>query len=215
MAKREGILSRWFRQRAEAEEKAEAAESQAAGSFGSETGPAATIEAAAKRPTKEELDSMEKELKEAELRKKMLAQKEKARREMEEALRKSEEAREKAKAKAEEFKRKEEAEKEMEALRRKLEQAKAEIAAERRKLKAEKQLEEMRQKIEAARAKIKADAAKRTYVVKSGDSLSAIAKKLLGDASLWPKIYEANKDVIGDNPNLIHPGQEYTIPDLD
>lgn len=26
------------------------------------------------------------------------------------------------------------------------------------------------------------------------------------------KIYEANKGVIGKNPNLIYPGQKYTIP---
>ena len=53
---------------------------------------------------------------------------------------------------------------------------------------------------------------KRTYVVKAGDSLSKIAKNLYGDAKRWPEIYEANKDLIGDNPNLIHPGQEYRIP---
>ena len=58
-------------------------------------------------------------------------------------------------------------------------------------------------------------AAKATYVVQPGDSLSAIAKKLMGDANLWPKLYEANKDIIGDNPDLIHPGQEFTIPDVD
>ena len=48
-----------------------------------------------------------------------------------------------------------------------------------------------------------------TYVVKSGDSLSNIAKALLGDASRWPEIYELNKDVIGDNPNLIKPGRRW------
>jgi nucleoid-associated protein YgaU len=53
---------------------------------------------------------------------------------------------------------------------------------------------------------------KQVYVVKSGDSLSKIAKELLGDASRWPEIYELNKDVIGDNPNLIKPGQELKIP---
>jgi nucleoid-associated protein YgaU len=53
---------------------------------------------------------------------------------------------------------------------------------------------------------------KQVYVVKSGDSLSKIAKELLGDASRWPEIYELNKDVIGDNPNLIKPGQEFKIP---
>ena len=53
----------------------------------------------------------------------------------------------------------------------------------------------------------------KTYVVKAGDSLSKIAAEHLGDASRWPEIYEKNKDVIGDNPNLIHPGQEYVLPE--
>ena len=52
----------------------------------------------------------------------------------------------------------------------------------------------------------------RVYVVKSGDSLSKIAKELYGDAKRWPEIYEANKQLIGDNPNLIHPGQKLRIP---
>jgi nucleoid-associated protein YgaU len=52
----------------------------------------------------------------------------------------------------------------------------------------------------------------RTYVVKSGDSLSKIAKELYGDAKRWPEIYEANKALIGDNPDLIHPGQKLVIP---
>jgi nucleoid-associated protein YgaU len=51
-----------------------------------------------------------------------------------------------------------------------------------------------------------------TYTVKSGDSLSRIAKQLYGDASKWHRIYDANKDKI-KNPDLIHPGQEFTIPD--
>lgn len=51
-----------------------------------------------------------------------------------------------------------------------------------------------------------------TYTVKSGDSLSKIAKSVYGDANKWQQIYEANRDKI-KNPDLIHPGQEFTIPD--
>ncbi len=51
-----------------------------------------------------------------------------------------------------------------------------------------------------------------TYTVKSGDSLSKIAKHIYGDANKWHLIYEANRDKI-KNPDLIHPGQEFTIPD--
>ena len=56
-----------------------------------------------------------------------------------------------------------------------------------------------------------------TYTVQSGDSLSAIALNYYGSAAhdKWMAIYEANKDVIGDNPNLIFPGQELKIPNLD
>lgn len=51
----------------------------------------------------------------------------------------------------------------------------------------------------------------RTYTVVAGDSLSKIAKREYGDASKWPKIYEANRDQI-KNPDLIHPGQVLTLP---
>ena len=46
------------------------------------------------------------------------------------------------------------------------------------------------------------------YVVKKGDNLSSIASKY---NTTWQKIYEYNKDVIGDNPNLIKQGQELKI----
>jgi nucleoid-associated protein YgaU len=51
----------------------------------------------------------------------------------------------------------------------------------------------------------------RTYTVVKGDSLSKIAKSLMGDAQKWRAIYEANKDTI-KNPDLIHPGQVLKIP---
>jgi nucleoid-associated protein YgaU len=51
----------------------------------------------------------------------------------------------------------------------------------------------------------------RSYVVKAGDSLSKIAKELLGDADRWPEILAANKDKI-DDPNQIKPGLKLKIP---
>jgi nucleoid-associated protein YgaU len=58
----------------------------------------------------------------------------------------------------------------------------------------------------------KAPGSARTYTVVAGDSLSKIAKKMYGDASKWKLIFEANKDVI-KNPDLIHPGQKFEIPE--
>jgi nucleoid-associated protein YgaU len=54
----------------------------------------------------------------------------------------------------------------------------------------------------------------RKYVVVSGDTLSGIAKKYYDDAAKYMAIYEANKALIGDNPDLIKPGMELIIPDL-
>ncbi|MEW5321342.1 LysM peptidoglycan-binding domain-containing protein [Geobacillus thermoleovorans] len=52
----------------------------------------------------------------------------------------------------------------------------------------------------------------KTYVVRKGDSLWSIAKRVYDDGSKWPTIYAANKKVIGKNPNLIYPGQKLVIP---
>jgi nucleoid-associated protein YgaU len=57
-----------------------------------------------------------------------------------------------------------------------------------------------------------APSAGKTYTVKSGDSLSKIAKQFYGDAGKWKKIHAANADKI-PNPDLIHPGLQLTIPD--
>lgn len=51
-----------------------------------------------------------------------------------------------------------------------------------------------------------------SYTVKSGDSLWAIAKKYYNNGAEWTKIYESNKSVVGNNPNLIYPGQVLAIP---
>ena len=50
-----------------------------------------------------------------------------------------------------------------------------------------------------------------TYTVKSGDTLSKIAKTHLGDANAYMKIFEANKDQLTD-PDKIKPGQVLKIP---
>ncbi len=52
----------------------------------------------------------------------------------------------------------------------------------------------------------------RTYTVKSGDSLSKIAKEYYGNAGQYMKIFEANRDKLSD-PNKIQPGQELVIPE--
>ena len=50
-----------------------------------------------------------------------------------------------------------------------------------------------------------------TYTVKSGDTLSKIAREHLGDANAYMKIFEANKDQLND-PDKIKPGQVLKIP---
>ncbi|MFU8773070.1 MAG: LysM peptidoglycan-binding domain-containing protein [Anaerolineales bacterium] len=55
------------------------------------------------------------------------------------------------------------------------------------------------------------------HTVVAGDTLSHIALKYYGSAikEKWMLIYEANKDTIGDNPNLIQPGMVLNIPPQD
>lgn len=54
--------------------------------------------------------------------------------------------------------------------------------------------------------------AAKTYTVKKGDCLWKIAQQLYGKGADYTKIFEANKGTIGNNPNLIYPGQVFTIP---
>jgi len=49
------------------------------------------------------------------------------------------------------------------------------------------------------------------YIIKKGDTLSAIAKQFYGKANDYPRIFEANREVIKD-ANLIFPGQKIRIP---
>ncbi len=50
-----------------------------------------------------------------------------------------------------------------------------------------------------------------THTVVRGDTLWGIAQKYLGSGSRYTEIFEANRDKI-KNPNLIYPGQVFTIP---
>ena len=51
-----------------------------------------------------------------------------------------------------------------------------------------------------------------THTIQRGDTLSAIALDNLGSLFDFVRIHEANRDVIGDNPDLIFPGDVLTIP---
>lgn len=66
----------------------------------------------------------------------------------------------------------------------------------------------------------RSDHASRTVVVRPGDSLWSITDDVLGPApddpallaSSWPLLHEANLDVIGEDPDLLRPGQVLTVP---
>ena len=49
------------------------------------------------------------------------------------------------------------------------------------------------------------------YVIQKGDTLSKIAQHYYGDPMAYPKIFEANREVI-QNPDKIFPGQKIRIP---
>ena len=51
-----------------------------------------------------------------------------------------------------------------------------------------------------------------TYTVKGGDTLSYIARCLLGDSSRWRELYALNRELI-KNPNLIYPGMVLALPE--
>jgi len=57
-----------------------------------------------------------------------------------------------------------------------------------------------------------AAAGNRMYIVKSGDTLSAIANHFYNDASQYTKIFEANKNLLS-SPDKIAPDQVLNIPE--
>ncbi|MEO0515490.1 MAG: LysM peptidoglycan-binding domain-containing protein [Planctomycetota bacterium] len=54
-----------------------------------------------------------------------------------------------------------------------------------------------------------------TYVVKSGDNLSNIAKQFYNSSAKWELIYQANRSKIGDDPGNLKLGMELLIPPPD
>jgi nucleoid-associated protein YgaU len=63
----------------------------------------------------------------------------------------------------------------------------------------------------AAAAGASSTPAARSYTVQPGDSLSKISKQFYGNASMYMKIFEANKDKL-DDPDKIRAGMDLRIP---
>lgn len=59
--------------------------------------------------------------------------------------------------------------------------------------------------------KEKSDVKKGSYTVKKGDCLWSIAEEQLGDGMRWSDLYEDNRAVIGEDPNLIYVGIELQL----
>ncbi len=54
----------------------------------------------------------------------------------------------------------------------------------------------------------------RTHTVRDGETLWHIAGETVGDPTLWPALYLANRDQIKD-PSRVYPGQQLAIPEID
>ena len=65
-----------------------------------------------------------------------------------------------------------------------------------------------------AAAGIAASTSAPQHVVQPGETLWIIADRTLGDPTLWPALYRANRDQIKD-PSVLYPGQSLTIPAID
>ncbi|MGW5325836.1 LysM peptidoglycan-binding domain-containing protein [Streptomyces sp. NPDC004014] len=63
-------------------------------------------------------------------------------------------------------------------------------------------------KPERTAARTEGHAARGGYTVREGDTLSAIAAR---HGTTWERVYAANRDVIGDDPNMIVPGRRLAL----
>jgi hypothetical protein len=178
-----------------------AAEAKAAEAKEAAAAKAAEAKAKAEAEAKAKEEEAEKAKAAAEIQAKMKAEREKREAEAE--------ARQAALAK-------EKAEREARAAAEAKEKAEREAAA---KAAAEAKAAEEARAAEAARAAAEAQAAAAAqfiaeHKVVSGDNLSMISQRYYGTQVNWRYIYEANKEVIGDNPSLIRVGQVLRIPKL-
>ena len=56
------------------------------------------------------------------------------------------------------------------------------------------------------------EAAGETYTIVEGDTLLSISQRFYGDETLWRRIYDANRSVIGDRPDNLRVGTVLRIP---
>jgi len=94
--------------------------------------------------------------------------------------------------------------KQIEALKVELEKSRAEMET-------IKVRPEARPAAKPAQPKPQQPAARRTYVVKEGDTLESVAARVYGDAERWPEIYRANTGSVGRGGE-VKPGQVLVLP---
>ena len=56
----------------------------------------------------------------------------------------------------------------------------------------------------------------RWHIVQPGENLTVIARVYYGPdhASHWITLYNFNRELIGENPDIVQPGMELKIPDI-
>jgi len=50
------------------------------------------------------------------------------------------------------------------------------------------------------------------YTVEAGDTLRSIAQQVYGDPAQWPRIYDANRETIGPDPDTLSAGTRLRVP---
>jgi nucleoid-associated protein YgaU len=57
-----------------------------------------------------------------------------------------------------------------------------------------------------------ATASEAEYTVEAGDTLRSIAQQVYGDPTQWPRIYDANRQTIGSDPDTLSAGTRLRLP---